>query len=362
MTKKAFLSMSGLLCLLLSGCESIGSKSSNLSAIYAATSIMSFILILIYCNLPQKRNNWFILLFSCVFIVNIGYFTLSISTHLNEALLANRIAYFGSVFLPLSMFLSILDVLSIRYSKWLTYLLVLLSAIVFFIAASPGYSTIYYQEVSLHNIGGMSILDKVYGPWHCIYLYYLISYFIAMVCCIWYVSNKKKSISPLHAIVLAIAVLINIGVWFIEQMVSIEFEFLSISYIISELFLLSLHFILKENDYLRLNLHQYHQPTAIETIQLTNDPISLNEQSIKTFDKEQIEMFKNGLNELTKTEHSIFKLYLEHKTTNEILEILNIKLNTLKFHNKNLYQKLGVTSRRQLIQIHEYVINRVEGK
>lgn len=357
MTKKSFLWISGLLCLLLSGCESIGAKSSNLSIIYAATSIISFILILIYCNLPQKRNNWFILLFSCVFIVNAGYFTLSISTHLSEALLANRIAYFGSVFLPLSMFLSILDVLSIRYSKWLTFLLVLLSTIVFFIAASPGYSTIYYQEVSLRSIDGMSVLDKVYGPWHSIYLYYLLSYFAAMVCCIWYVSNKKKRISPLHAIVLAIAVFINIGVWFIEQMVSIEFEFLAVSYIISELFLLSLHFILKENDYLRLNLHQYHQPTAIETLQYTNPVMNQQESSIETFNKEQIDIFHNGLNDLTKTEYSIFQLYLEHKSTNEILDILNIKLNTLKFHNKNIYQKLGVASRRQLIQIYEYISN-----
>ena len=30
---------------------------------------------------------------------------------------------------------------------------------------------------------------------------------------------------------------------------------------------------------------------------------------------------------------------------------LNIKENTLKFHNKNIYGKLGVTSRKQLIEL-----------
>jgi DNA-binding CsgD family transcriptional regulator len=30
---------------------------------------------------------------------------------------------------------------------------------------------------------------------------------------------------------------------------------------------------------------------------------------------------------------------------------LNIKENTLKFHNKNLYSKLGISSRKQLLSI-----------
>ena len=36
----------------------------------------------------------------------------------------------------------------------------------------------------------------------------------------------------------------------------------------------------------------------------------------------------------------------------EILAELNIKENTLKFHNKNLYGKLGVTSRKQLMEVY----------
>ena len=93
------------------------------------------------------------------------------------------------------------------------------------------------------------------------------------------------------------------------------------------------------------------------TLQYTNPVTIQKEPSIEIFDIEQIDIFHKGLNDLTKTEYSIFQLYLEHKSTNEILDILNIKLNTLKFHNKNIYQKLGVASRRQLIQIYEYNSN-----
>ena len=34
---------------------------------------------------------------------------------------------------------------------------------------------------------------------------------------------------------------------------------------------------------------------------------------------------------------------------------LNIKENTLKFHNKNLYSKLGVSSRKQLLEIYRTI-------
>jgi DNA-binding CsgD family transcriptional regulator len=37
------------------------------------------------------------------------------------------------------------------------------------------------------------------------------------------------------------------------------------------------------------------------------------------------------------------------------MAILNIKENTLKFHNKNIYGKLGVSSRKQLLEIHKQI-------
>ena len=42
-------------------------------------------------------------------------------------------------------------------------------------------------------------------------------------------------------------------------------------------------------------------------------------------------------------------------TTKEIMAYLNIKENTLKFHNKNLYSKLGVTSRKELVEVYKQI-------
>ena len=54
---------------------------------------------------------------------------------------------------------------------------------------------------------------------------------------------------------------------------------------------------------------------------------------------------------LTYTERLIYDLYLQGLSTKEVLEEMNIKENTLKYHNKNIYSKLGVSSRKQLLQL-----------
>lgn len=54
-----------------------------------------------------------------------------------------------------------------------------------------------------------------------------------------------------------------------------------------------------------------------------------------------------GLKQLTPTEKAIFNLYLDGKTAAEIMEIMTIKQTTLKYHNRNIYSKLGVSSKKQ---------------
>ena len=67
------------------------------------------------------------------------------------------------------------------------------------------------------------------------------------------------------------------------------------------------------------------------------------------------EVYTAGIKELTQTEKLIYDEYIARATTKEIMEKLNIKENTLKFHNKNIYSKLGVSSRKELIEIYKQI-------
>ena len=330
-----------LLCF-LTGCSASESKTTDISAIYIVTILLSVIMLASYFLLIRKKEKWLILLFVSTVIINTGYLWLSKAATLDIALMANRLSYLGSVFMPLSMMMTIIKVCKYRYSKLLPALLTAVSLFVFAIAASPGYLDIYYKEVSLVTEHGVSLLEKVYGPWHNIYPVFLFGYFASMVAVIVYATSKKKISSAMQAIFLLGAVLANICVWLIEQFIKIDFEVLSISYIISELFLLGLYLLMQEGEKLFVQAKQEAESRQLNA----KIPKELIEQQKR---------FVQGLDTLTPTEKAIYELYITGNGTKEVLNAIGIKENTLKFHNKNLYGKLGVSSRKQLIEIAKWL-------
>ncbi len=76
----------------------------------------------------------------------------------------------------------------------------------------------------------------------------------------------------------------------------------------------------------------------------------LAEERMPEVDECDFEMFLKHLHTLTPKERELFDMYLEGKKAKEIMEIAGINQNTLKYHNKNIYSKLGVTSRKQLLE------------
>ncbi|MBR6801968.1 MAG: hypothetical protein IKM61_09480 [Eubacteriaceae bacterium] len=67
-------------------------------------------------------------------------------------------------------------------------------------------------------------------------------------------------------------------------------------------------------------------------------------------DPENYKLFLEGINTLTPTERKIFGYYLSGLSVKEILETAKIKESTLRFHNQNIYSKLGVNSLKQLLR------------
>ena len=73
------------------------------------------------------------------------------------------------------------------------------------------------------------------------------------------------------------------------------------------------------------------------------------------FTAEQIEMFVSGVEKLTPAETAIYEALLPRATSKEIMATMNIKESTLKYHNRNIYSKLGVTNRKQLLEMNKYI-------
>ena len=64
----------------------------------------------------------------------------------------------------------------------------------------------------------------------------------------------------------------------------------------------------------------------------------------------EYQFFMEGIPTLTRTERRIFDAYVAGMRSKDIVEELGVKDSTLRFHHRNIYQKLGVTSLKQLLQ------------
>lgn len=95
---------------------------------------------------------------------------------------------------------------------------------------------------------------------------------------------------------------------------------------------------------------QLQQETALREVENVQAEMSrLTEKKKQEIDPDVYERVSNWNNILTPKEREIFQMYADGKSTKEIQELANITLNTLKYHNRHIYDKLGVSSRKQLL-------------
>lgn len=314
-----------------------------MSTVYGLAMAASLLMIGVYYYVDRKHDKWLLFLFICVAVCDLGYFLLSLSKTLDAALWANRIAYLGSVFLPFSLFMMVMNLSRFSYPKHLPKILIGINTIMLLIAASGGILPIYYKNVSLGFINGLPVLIKEYGPLHAVYKVYLFAYFAAMVSVIAYTAVKKTVVSSKHTVFLAFVVIGNIAMWLVENMVHSSFEFLSISYIVTEGMILFLYSILQ--DY---GLTDTPQEAVTETQQHTEAP-----EEIKAFSNEQIDSIMkswNTVNTLSQREKEVLRFLLENKKRKVIADTLFVTESTIKKHTSGIYRKLEITSRAELFE------------
>lgn len=189
----------------------------------------------------KKRDVWLLLMFVSVSVCNLGYFMTAISKNLGDALNSNRIAYLGSVFLPFFLLMMVLRFCGIMRSKGLTVTLAAIGFVMLAITTSPGILPIYYRTVDIAFADGATKLVREYGTLHVLYYVYLLGYMLSMIVVTFYAIAKKKIKSRLHTALLLCTVFCNIIIWLAEQFLPRSFEWLSVSYIITECLLLAIY-------------------------------------------------------------------------------------------------------------------------
>lgn len=316
-----------------------------MTTLYGITTIVAILMTIVYFYVDRKRDVWLMLLFISVAVCNVGYWLLSASKTLDGALWANRIAYLGNVFLPFFMLMMIMNLSRFNYPKFIPKILIILNSAMLFIAASGDWLPIYYKNVTIDFVDGAAVLIKEYGPLHGLYKIYLFAYFATMVGIIIFTAVKHTVVSTKHSVFFAFVVIGNIAIWLVENMINAGFEFLSISYIVTEGLILFLYGILQ--DYGLADTQQIAETSEI------NNPATTETETIKAFNSSQIENILcnwGELETLSQREKEVLRLILENTKRKDISQTLFVTESTIKKHTANIFKKLEITNRAELFE------------
>ena len=319
-------------------------NAANMTMVYGVIAMLSVLLLIGYLLLEKKKERNFIFLISCVAIVNTGYFLLAAANTLPMAMFANAISYFGAAYSMLAMLLIISNVCQMKKRKWAKCLFAGISTAAFALAASGDWLGLYYRSVDIVSVDGMTKLVKEYGPLHILYTVYLLWYVLIMVAVIYYAAKKQRLTSFKYTLLLLVAVLLNIGVWAVEQGFNEDFEFLSVSYIVTEVILLLLYSMLRD--------YGIAQPGgSVISVQMLTQ---LNTQKITPGAlppgmEDMFRTFAERAKTLTSAERRILNYYIDGHDTADVPDLAFISIHTVKKHNRSIYQKLNVASRDELM-------------
>ena len=132
----------------------------------------------------------------------------------------------------------------------------------------------------------------------------------------------------------------NILIWIFEKFVNWDYEFLSLTYIASEIMLLLVYWMMA--DYIRKSeLPRYTQQER-DRLGLDVATMPMDEKIGKV-----LSFIKKG-EALTPREREVLELILQYKKRREIAELLFLSESSVKLYTRTLYSKLGVTCRDEL--------------
>ncbi|MBQ7679256.1 MAG: diguanylate cyclase [Butyrivibrio sp.] len=185
----------------------------------------------------RRRNTTSVFFYVTILIANLGYYAVSVSYCVEEAILATKIAYLGGIFLPFMLLLTICDFCKFRLPGILLWGLFGFSLVTLGSVFSIGYSDLYCKEVALTRYGGFGLrsataLEEVPGPLHGLYTFLLVSMILVAFCVVTHVLTNKTRVSKHLSIVMFSELFFCLVVYLLHRATGNRMTFLPYAYVI----------------------------------------------------------------------------------------------------------------------------------
>lgn len=182
--------------------------------LFAISVLYLFFLIAFF---RRSVSVYYVLLSVCMIVINYGYWQMSISTTVEEALAAVRVSYLGAAFVGYFMVCTIAQICKTKIPFAVQCIGIGVGSILTVFAMTIGRSPLYYKSVVLVQTDGFSYLVKEYGPAHIIF----IAEIILLLCYGFFIVfrsfGRKKKVSYISSFCL-LAVMVSVSiVYFIKS-------------------------------------------------------------------------------------------------------------------------------------------------
>lgn len=208
--------------------------------IAAGFSIISlFILIFTFEN--KKVNYYFMMLMLVMAISNVGYLEIGLSDTVEQAVMANKVAYMGGCFTSPIMVFLICSIAKINISKWCRLGIYLYCFIVYGMILTIDHNRLYYTEYHIEQFGDSTILVNSYGPGHMFFYFILYGAIVAQIFLLVYCMLKKNYVSRKNLRMLIILEMFNVSLFFWGMIINPDFEIMPALYAFDGWILLFVH-------------------------------------------------------------------------------------------------------------------------
>ncbi len=213
-------------------------------AYYLITAGLGLInlLVLIFAFENKKVNYYFMILMIIMAISNGGYLALGLSDTVEEAVLANKIAYIGGCFTSPVMIFLICSICKINLNKWLRCGIYIYCFIVYGMILTTDYNGLYYTKSSIDKFGDVTILANTYGPGHAFFYFILYGTIIIQIAVLIYSIKKKCSVSRKKLYAFIVLEIMNVSVFLIGRIIAPDLEVMPALYVFDGWIFLYIHY------------------------------------------------------------------------------------------------------------------------
>ena len=191
-------------------------------------------LVLTIKQFDYKVSSIYALIYLMITICDFGYLHLLRSQTLEGALLANSITYLGGCFIPFLMLLGVCNICHVRQKSWMVALELICCLSSFLLVCTSGKNKLNYLSVWLDTSGKYTRLMKEYGPFHNLYTLGMVMFIMATYAVIIWTYRRKRDVSYITALGLAIICSIDIITYFIEMLLKVTVKLMPFAYLLTE--------------------------------------------------------------------------------------------------------------------------------